>query len=174
MEDEDASKSSATQQSRALTSPEASLALSTQYRTTVRSCLTCHHRKIRCDKRSPCSNCARNNVLCCYPGIEQVRHRPQRTTIGEISARLARLERTICAITENGPTTPDLDRKPAAEITAPHSDGATGEGPRAESSPEELLVQDGDTSRYINEVILSRILDKVRATLLYMDMESRG
>jgi hypothetical protein len=36
--------------------------------------------------------------------------------------------------------------------------------PAAVRSPAELLVRDGDTSRYINEVILSRILDEVRLT----------
>lgn len=165
MEDEDPPKSSVTQQSRATISPEASFALSTQYRTAARSCLTCHRRKIRCNKESPCSNCARNDISCCYPGVKQIHHRPlQRATISEISTRLARLERTLSTITENG-ATPNLDRKPAAEIIAPRSDWATDEGLTAESSPEELLVQDGDISCYINEVILLQILDNISATV---------
>ncbi|KAN0091771.1 Fungal specific transcription factor domain containing protein [Hyaloscypha variabilis] len=161
MEDEDLLKSALVEQGRASVSPEASLSQSTQHRSTVRSCLTCHQRKIRCDKRSPCTTCVRNNVHCCYPEVEQNRRRPQKTTIGEISARLARLERTITAITK-GTATPNLGHKSASDIIAPCSEVDMGKIPTVESSPEELLVQDGESSRYINEIILSRILDEER------------
>jgi hypothetical protein len=103
-------------------------------------------------------------VHCCYPEVEQNRRRPQKTTIGEISARLARLERTITAITK-GTATPNLGHKSASDIIAPCSEVDMGKIPTVESSPEELLVQDGESSRYINEIILSRILDEVRAAV---------
>jgi hypothetical protein len=164
MAGEDPFKSAIAEQSRVSTSPEASLSLSTQHRRIVRSCLTCHQRKIRCDKRSPCWNCVRNDIACCYPEVEQHRPRPQKTTIGEISTRLARLERTITAITK-GAAIRDLDCKAASSISDPHSKRGMGDGPTGQSSPEELLVQDGDTSRYINEAILSRLLDEVRAAV---------
>jgi hypothetical protein len=32
-----------------------------------RSCVVCRTRKVRCDRRSPCSNCRRANVACVYP-----------------------------------------------------------------------------------------------------------
>jgi hypothetical protein len=160
MEDEHDPKTSSAysaEQNRVSSSPEASL--STQHRNILRSCLTCHQRKIRCDKRSPCSNCVRNDVLCCYPEIEQRRRRPQKVTIGEISARLARLERTITAITK-GTATPDVEIVP--DLAVPRSE--RGYPPTIVGSPAELLVRDGDSSRYINEVILSRILDEVCLT----------
>jgi hypothetical protein len=156
MEDGPGSNPSPIEQNPLSSSPEPSQ--STQHRNILRSCLTCHQRKIRCDKRSPCSNCVRNDVLCCYPEAEQRRRRPQKTTIGEISARLARLERTITAITKGSPGS---NVQAVSDVADPHSEGSRGY-PTTVGSPAELLVRDGDTSRYINEVILSRILDEVR------------
>jgi hypothetical protein len=154
------SSAQSAEQNRVSSSPEASL--STPHRNILRSCLTCHQRKIRCDKRSPCSNCVRNDVLCCYPEVEQRRRRPQKATIGEISTRLARLERTITAITK-GTAAPDVDVVP--DVAVPRSERGY---PATVGSPAELLVRDGDTSRYINEVILSRILDEVRPIVTHL------
>jgi hypothetical protein len=160
MEGEAPFKGAVDEQRRASTPPEPSVSLSAPHRRIARSCLTCHRRKIRCDKRSPCSNCVRNNIACYYPEVEQHRRRAPRTTIGEICRRVARLERTVAAIT-HGAATRDLDHRAAAEINAARTENSVSECTSPESSPQEILVQDGDTSRYINESILSRILDKV-------------
>jgi Fungal Zn(2)-Cys(6) binuclear cluster domain len=159
MEDRHSLKTSSAQsaeQDRVSSSPKTSLL--TQHRNILRSCLTCHQREIRCDKRSPCSNCVRNDVLCCYPDVEQRQRRPQKATIGEISARLARLERTITAITKST-AAPDVEVAP--DVAVPWRERGY---PTTVGSPAELLVRDGDTSRYINEVILSRILGEARVT----------
>jgi hypothetical protein len=37
------------------------------------------------------------------------------------------------------------------------------------ASPDELLVQDGFSSRYINEVLLSRVLEEASPTPTYMN-----
>lgn len=126
------------------------------------SCVTCHQRKIRCDKRSPCANCVRNDVLCRYP-VEQSRPRPRESTtrFGELSARLGRLERTVCTITGSAISPEDGDLKPPADTAAPYSKRAIGRGLPAELSPRELLAQNVDGGRYINEVTLSRVLDEV-------------
>jgi hypothetical protein len=83
----------------------------------------------------------------------------RKATIGEISARLARLERTITATTK-GTATPDVEI--VLDLAVARSE--RGYPPIIVGSSAELLVRDGDTSRYINEVILSRILDEVRLT----------
>ncbi|KAH7395986.1 C6 transcription factor [Cadophora sp. MPI-SDFR-AT-0126] len=158
-------------QSKASTSLEASFPRSMQHQNSGRSCLTCHQRKIRCDKRSPCATCVRNNILCCYPDAEQIRRRTQRITIGEIAARLLRLERTVAA-TMKDTAILDTSNKSASDIIAPCSELSMGQTPAAESSLEELLVQDGDSGRYINEVILSRILDEQREAQAVMRSSS--
>lgn len=164
MEDKNSFKTGLPGQSRSRTSADASLSQPAQHQINLRSCLTCHQRKIRCDKQSPCATCVRTNVLCCYPDIEHNRRRPQKNTINEISARLARLERTITSLTK-GAATLDIGQMSTPDKLASHSEVDFNQSPAAGSSPEELLVQDGDSSRYINEVILSRILDKVRAAI---------
>lgn len=35
-----------------------------------RSCTTCRTRRVRCDKRSPCSNCRRANIACVVPSTD--------------------------------------------------------------------------------------------------------
>src|SRR5215469_5346550 len=35
-----------------------------------RSCIVCRNRKVRCDKRSPCSNCRRANIACVFPSTD--------------------------------------------------------------------------------------------------------
>ena len=36
----------------------------------ARSCLICRSRKVRCDKKSPCSNCRRANIDCLFPATD--------------------------------------------------------------------------------------------------------
>ncbi|KAF2438488.1 hypothetical protein P171DRAFT_423715 [Karstenula rhodostoma CBS 690.94] len=38
--------------------------------TKPRSCITCRTRRVRCDKRSPCSNCRRAGIACVVPSTE--------------------------------------------------------------------------------------------------------
>lgn len=33
----------------------------------LRSCIVCRNRKVRCDKKSPCSNCRSANIACVFP-----------------------------------------------------------------------------------------------------------
>lgn len=137
-----------------------------------RSCLLCHRRKIRCDKRSPCATCARAGVLCCYPTGEQPARKPRKTTISDVAERLGRLERTLVAIssvesplpqgaivdesTKNGSASPDLDQ--VANVDESGSEVASVSG--------ELLLQNGDSDAcYINDLLLSRILEEVCSVL---------
>ena len=125
-----------------------------------RSCVLCHQRKIRCDKKSPCRNCSRADVLCYYPSPEQNVRRPHKTTIADVSTRLARLERTIIALS-NSPTTNQDATPPGPPPTDDFSfidlNGSFVEG----ASSEEKLVQGDSSSRYINDALLSRVIEEV-------------
>ncbi|CAI7645695.1 unnamed protein product [Penicillium glandicola] len=37
----------------------------------LRSCVVCRSRKVRCDKRAPCSNCRRANIACVLPPTDR-------------------------------------------------------------------------------------------------------
>ena len=128
-----------------------------------RSCLLCHQRKIRCDRMVPCTHCVRADILCCYPPSERVSRRPPKTTIADVTARLARLERTVTAIS-NGASScgPRSGLDSTSTITSAHgAEVGVSESPMAVGSPNELIVQDGYSSRYINEALLSRVLEEV-------------
>lgn len=127
-----------------------------------RSCILCHRRKIRCDRSSPCSACLRTGVLCCYPVPEQPARKPHKTTIADVASRLAQLERTIVAISNEPQISPSndlndgLDMSPTAAIDSVAADEAN-----PCSSNQEVLLQNGYSSQYFNEVLLSRLLEEV-------------
>lgn len=128
-----------------------------------RSCLVCHQRKIRCDKRSPCSNCVRGDVLCRFPKEERGPRRPNKTTISDVSDRLALLERAVKAISNGASKTPRKS-KLQGEAEAPKLSEATSSVQIAEDkerTKKDRLLQDGNSNLYINEVQLSKILDEV-------------
>jgi hypothetical protein len=138
-----------------------------------RSCEICHQRKIRCDKRSPCSNCVRGNNFCRYPGTEQRPRRPHKTTITDVSARVSQLERTLATIAKGksrslrsfrtieaeSTTCDDAENSPSGKVFVDsesheiHSD--------EHASTDEMLVGDGGSSCYVNEALLLRILAEV-------------
>jgi len=148
------------------TSPAVSLPA--RYKRMERSCLMCHQRKIRCDKRSPCSHCVKADLLCCYPGPERAGRRPHKTTIADVAARVARLERTITAISSST-VQADLIDKSSPDLTPPTGEVNMSETLTVGAPPDELLVQDGFSSRYINEALLSRVLEEVGPTPTYMN-----
>jgi hypothetical protein len=148
--------------------------LTTSDKPMLRSCEICHQRKIRCDKRSPCSNCVRGNNFCRYPRTERQPRRPHKTTITEVSARLSQLERTLATIAKGNSRPPK--RFEADEDESTTRDDAKDSPLRkvfvdSESheihsedrvSTEEMLVEDGGSSCYVNEALLFRILAEVK------------
>ncbi|RFU76916.1 fungal specific transcription factor [Trichoderma arundinaceum] len=127
---------------------------------TARSCIICHRRKIRCNKRLPCDNCTKTGVLCYYPSPEDAEPRKSRATIADVAERLAQLERTILAISSSDPP--------------PSSSHAQREAPKAISfaldsndeilPPSGLLVHDGNSSQFVDELLLARE-QEIRAML---------
>ena len=43
----------------------------------VRSCVTCRRRKVKCDKAIPCANCARHGTKCMFPPPGRARPKPR-------------------------------------------------------------------------------------------------
>ncbi|KAF1816509.1 hypothetical protein P152DRAFT_428643 [Eremomyces bilateralis CBS 781.70] len=60
-----------------------------------RSCMTCRRRKVRCDKRQPCSNCARARIECIFPGPGRAPRRPRKPADAELLERLRKLEGVV-------------------------------------------------------------------------------
>lgn len=131
-----------------------------------RSCVICHRRKVRCDKRLPCSTCTRGGVLCCYPAGDKPTPRQPKSTIADIASRLGQLEKTIIALSED--VTRPSKKTTDWECTSTEPKDDDGNTSIRDASPsrgspvvDELLVENGSSSRYINEMLLSRVLEAV-------------
>lgn len=61
----------------------------------LRSCTTCRKRKVKCDKRHPCSNCNRAAIECTFPGPGRAPRRSRKPPDTELLARLRRLEGVV-------------------------------------------------------------------------------
>ncbi|KZF24426.1 hypothetical protein L228DRAFT_266766 [Xylona heveae TC161] len=61
----------------------------------IRSCITCRKRKVKCDKRQPCSNCTKQHIPCIFPSPGRAPRRPRHPPHGELLARLRRLEGVV-------------------------------------------------------------------------------
>ncbi|KAL9614030.1 MAG: hypothetical protein Q9167_001445 [Letrouitia subvulpina] len=61
----------------------------------VRSCITCRKRKVRCNKKQPCSSCSKRGTECIFPEPGKRRKVPFKPTNPEVLTRLRRLERVM-------------------------------------------------------------------------------
>ncbi|KAF2711841.1 hypothetical protein K504DRAFT_465575 [Pleomassaria siparia CBS 279.74] len=61
----------------------------------ARSCVTCRKRKVKCDKKQPCSNCARAKIECIFPGPGRAPRKSRKPPDGELMDRLRRLEGVV-------------------------------------------------------------------------------
>lgn len=60
-------------------------------RTVLKPCIHCRARKVRCDRKSPCTECVRFNKICSYD--EATPSRPDGSSNDQdVQSRLARLE----------------------------------------------------------------------------------
>lgn len=101
----------------------------------ARSCVTCRRRKVRCNKRSPCSNCVKAGVDCIFPPPGRAPRKSKRPPDAELLSRLRRLEGVIehlsgknaevsgsaSSISPTQPSTtfPPLPPAPPSTVTAP-------------------------------------------------------
>lgn len=64
--------------------------------TTVRSCLECRRRKIKCDRSLPCSYCVKVKIQCSYPPLRAEPAITEGNKAGDdMVVRIERIERTL-------------------------------------------------------------------------------
>ena len=92
----------------------------------IRSCLSCRHRKVKCDRQYPCSNCDRTGTECIFPpGPGRAPKKPRGTRDPRLLERLWKLEDIVCRLgaeldpedhpTENGSKIDSVDPVNAVE-----------------------------------------------------------
>lgn len=63
-----------------------------------RSCVTCRRRKVKCDKKVPCSHCIRGNIECIFPGPGRAPRKSRKPADAELLERLRRLEGVVSSL----------------------------------------------------------------------------
>ncbi|KAH7123178.1 fungal-specific transcription factor domain-containing protein [Dactylonectria macrodidyma] len=147
----------------------------------VMACAICQHRKIKCDRKEPCSNCVKANVPC-TPGVPTPPRRRRRPN-QDLRERLARCEGLLlqCAGTDERaathsakahfPLTPSTHGAPEPEppVSRPSSDGSP-QSPR----PAGMMVQDESGLRFMDSHIWTSIYDELQGMRDIVDTEDRG
>jgi hypothetical protein len=155
-----------------------------------RSCVTCRRRKVRCDKKSPCSNCAKAGIDCIFPPPGRAPRKSKRPPDAELLSRLRRLEGVIDHLRGSGntegastsaqapsPTTGSSTSRsehtaPASVPAEPQNQAGGSVCPFAESDPKKLapdkfenefgrLVIDEGRSRYVSNRLWTSLGDEV-------------
>lgn len=60
-----------------------------------RSCVTCRRRKVKCDKKHPCTNCSKAHIDCIFPAPGRAPRKPRKPQDGELMERLRKLEGVV-------------------------------------------------------------------------------
>ena len=60
-----------------------------------RSCTICRRRKVKCDKKQPCSNCVKAHSVCVFPAPGRAPRKPRKPQDAELMDRLRRLEGVV-------------------------------------------------------------------------------
>lgn len=61
----------------------------------TRSCLRCHERKVRCDRKHPCGRCVQANAKCSFPENKRAPRKLKRPPIATILGQLKELEQEV-------------------------------------------------------------------------------
>ncbi|KAJ5783320.1 transcriptional regulator family: Fungal Specific TF [Penicillium psychrosexuale] len=150
-----------------------------------RSCVVCRSRKVRCDKRAPCSNCRRANIACVLPPTD----RPPRW-----ARHLDRLNSAVSNLPASQKPEEDVMEKlhnleslvqelriqlEQAKSAANSAEGSSGVGSPESSAHDRqsnppsistasvqnkfgrLVLRDSDRSRYVSSGFWSRVNDEL-------------
>lgn len=126
----------------------------------ARSCHACNRKKIRCNKKEPCSACTRAGRPCEYPASGPRIRRPKKTIIADMSSRIAELEKSLAKAKESDPITPSSHWSESVASSG-QLKNALYSGPSDHRSRGDILVQKGSSSQYFNEILLSKVINEV-------------
>ncbi|KAI2780339.1 putative C6 transcription factor [Daldinia loculata] len=120
------------------------------------SCVICRQRKVKCDRRNPCSNCVKAEKQCSF--VAPVRGKRKRTKPPKESlhAKLKRLEELLKSYGAKTELSDDLDDSDSESMSHPDDEIARSRSPshsdpffKLEESNPKLITKEG-TSRYFD------------------------
>ncbi|KAI1434606.1 hypothetical protein GGR50DRAFT_661690 [Xylaria sp. CBS 124048] len=153
----------------------------------LRSCILCRQRKVKCDRRQPCSNCVRAGANCVHPpGAGRAAKRPRQMVDDRVLNRLAQLEATIKHLQQQSTSrtgSSHLTHEPAPRHASPgHSQAKardsqgfliddSGQGSAVSPEIGRLVVEESE-SLYVSNVMwadLTESIDQLRGMFLDND-----
>ncbi|KAJ4864013.1 fungal specific transcription factor domain-containing protein [Trichoderma breve] len=145
----------------------------------ILACVLCQHRKIKCDRNSPCSNCIKANVTCTpsTPAPARKRRRPNQ----DLQERLARCEELLKQYASGSvpipgpapaPSAPPAQRPlPPLPATPSNSNLPTSEAVVAtpasvdstqSRNPGSLMVKEDGNVRFMDSYIWASVYDELQ------------
>ncbi|KAI1815108.1 fungal-specific transcription factor domain-containing protein [Poronia punctata] len=134
------------------------------------SCVHCQYRKIKCDRRQPCSNCIKAKVACnpSKPAPPHKRRRPNQ----DLLARLARCEQLLQQYAEGNVPTAKVE----APITPSNASDSVGVNsqmgspaikdepiPESRSTPTGQVVEEDGNVRFMDNFLRLSMYDELAA-----------
>lgn len=147
-----------------------------------RSCVTCRRRKVKCDKKSKCTNCVKANIECVYPSPGRAPRKPRKPQDSELLERLRKLEGVVQMLGTTVPLeegeSPPKDEQSGPEREETHEERIqkakrelkelrkekAAQEPKKDDTLEKRfgrLVVDEGRSRYINPSFWASLSDEV-------------
>ncbi|KAI0872114.1 fungal-specific transcription factor domain-containing protein [Hypoxylon argillaceum] len=143
----------------------------------IRSCVLCRQRKVKCDRRQPCSNCIRAGANCVHPpGAGRAAKRPRQAADTKVLDRLSQLETTIRRLQQQAKGR-DADPHTAPEpVQAQESRDLVDDANQGTEATPELgrLVVEESQSRYVSNIMwadLTESIEQLRG--MFLDTNSR-
>ena len=135
-----------------------------------RSCEGCHRRKVRCDRKKPCTNCTRAGWTCTYPTLRKDSSNRKIQSLEDIVSRLERLESLFLAGERPNQTEEEFQGQRDDNYLEPDLQEVEGlAGPLRTtrySQAWEILLDDRSRTQYVNNAnILDLLQDVIRKNL---------
>ncbi|KAK8166548.1 fungal-specific transcription factor domain-containing protein [Phyllosticta citrichinensis] len=105
-----------------------------------RSCVTCRRRKVKCDKKHPCTNCTKARIDCIFPAPGRAPRKPRKPADAELLDRLKKLEGVVKTL--GGVPSISETEGPTQEAEKAESQQAQDQEPEPEPREEENVSQE--------------------------------
>ncbi|KAF5615082.1 transcription factor [Fusarium tjaetaba] len=137
----------------------------------VLACVLCQHRKIKCDRNTPCSNCIKANVTCTpsTPAPARKRRRPNQ----DLQERLARCEQLLKQYADGSVPSPSaVGHSPAANGTVDtYPATPTNVDGQSKWKPTGKMVKEEGGVRFMDSYLWANIHDELQAMREIVDTD---
>jgi hypothetical protein len=140
----------------------------------VLACVLCQHRKIKCDRSTPCSNCLKANVTCTpsVPAPARKRRRPNQ----DLQERLAKCEELLKQYAGHSGGLPQgTQTPPERHLSHPVSEPTMAVSPTGESGPKwqaaGKVVHDEGSVRFMDSYLWATVYDELQAMKELIDTD---